>query len=75
MKRIWTFLLFLASTAVFLIACSSNQAPGTAAATEPSTTAATAVSDESTPSTTSDGNLSLIGQTGRAQFLNAYASW
>lgn len=70
MKRIWTFLLFLASTAVFLFACSSQAA-------EPitPTAAATAVPDAPTASPASDSDLSRIGQTGRPQFLNAYASW
>ncbi|MBK8906154.1 MAG: hypothetical protein IPM53_33555 [Anaerolineaceae bacterium] len=86
MKRIWIFWLFWASTAVFLAACSSRapeaipsptQLPATAMATATTMAAATttAVPTEPTTNTTNPNDLDLIGQTGRPQFLNAYASW
>ena len=74
MKRVWTLLFLLVSTAVFLTAC-SNQAPENVAPTMQPTVAATAVPNEPTTSAPAGNDLSLIGQTGRPQFLNAYASW
>lgn len=35
MKRLWTFLLFLCGTAVFLLACTDNQAAEAVVPTEP----------------------------------------
>lgn len=75
MKRIWTFFLFLASTAVFLIACGSSQAPENPTPTAAPAAAATVVPNEPATSAVNPSDLSLIGQTGRPQFLNAYASW
>ncbi|MCA9954792.1 MAG: hypothetical protein KC434_08750 [Anaerolineales bacterium] len=75
MKRVWTLLLLLVGTAVFLTACRSNQAPESVAPTMQPTVAATAVPNELATSAPAGNDLSLIGQTGRPQFLNAYASW
>lgn len=67
MKRIWTFLFLLGCTAVFLIACNSNQAAEAETPVQMQNTA------DRNSTTTID--FSLIGETGRPQFLNAYASW
>jgi hypothetical protein len=72
MKRIWIFLYLLCSAAVFLMACSDNQAAEAVVPTElPNTVAANPTA--TLPITTN--NLSQIGQTGQPQLLNAYASW
>ena len=81
MKRILTLLILFCSTAVFLFGCSGAQGSEEAVA-EPSVedVVETAVEEapeevpvEAEPIDTSD--LTLIGTTGRPQFLNAYASW
>lgn len=75
MKRFWTLLMLLCSTAVFLMACSDNQA---AEAVVPTDAPGTAVGFTPEANQTASGpitDLSLIGQTGRPQLLNAYASW
>ena len=79
MKRIWPIFIFLCSTAVLLAACSGSQVADevilageveTAVDPAPAADEAELVSD---PIDTTD--LTLIGETGRPQFLNAYASW
>lgn len=72
MKRLWTIFFLFCSTAVFLMACSDNQAAEAIVPIE-SPSATTASPTATLPSTTT--NLSQIGQTGQPQLLNAYASW
>ena len=72
MKRIWTLLFLLVSTAVFLAACTDNQAAEAVVPTEPP---GTAVATHTPSPEAAQNDLSLIGQTGRPQLLNAYASW
>lgn len=77
MKRLFYLLLLLLSSAVVLAGCG-----GGAAAPEPEV-AAEPVSEESVVESGDTAvvpehnkyNLSLIGNTGRPQFLNAYATW
>ncbi|MEZ4589558.1 MAG: hypothetical protein R3D55_00215 [Chloroflexota bacterium] len=71
MKRIWTFLLFLITTAVFLTACSDNQAAEAVVPTEPPRPTSEVAPTQPPVS----ASLSQIGQTGQPQLLNAYASW
>lgn len=72
MKRFWTLWILLCSTAVFLTACSTQ----TAEAVVPIAVQNTAVAPTpTTPLPATSSELSLIGQTGRPQLLNAYASW
>ncbi|WP_420631403.1 hypothetical protein [Candidatus Leptofilum sp.] len=77
MKRLWTLLLLLCSTAVFLIACSDNQAAEAVVPTESPETATITVPPTAPPEEVSidTSDLTLIGQTGRPQLLNVYASW
>ncbi|MBK7897458.1 MAG: hypothetical protein IPJ90_21740 [Anaerolineaceae bacterium] len=71
MKRVWTLLLLLCATAVFLTACTNNQAAEAVVPTEPPRPTANVTATE----TVATGSLSQIGQTGQPQLLNAYASW
>ncbi|MCA9919253.1 MAG: hypothetical protein KC445_14940 [Anaerolineales bacterium] len=72
MKRIWTIVLLLCATAVFLLAaCTDNQAAEAVVPTEPPKPTANVTP---TPTAVVLG-LTQIGQTGRPQLLNAYASW
>lgn len=71
MKRMWIFLLLLVNTAVFLMACTDNQAAEAVVPTVPPRPTA-AVTPTPTEVVVS---LSQIGQTGQPQLLNAYANW
>ena len=77
MKRIWTLFILLGTTAVFLAACGGSQIVENVALAEDVATAVdTAVTaDEPVSSPIDTADLMLIGETGRPQFLNAYASW
>lgn len=79
MKRLWTLLILVCSTAVFLVACSDNQAAEAVVPTEPPSEAPTLAPPTSPPpveqASTVSSDLTRIGQTGNPQFLNAYASW
>ncbi|GJM41826.1 MAG: hypothetical protein DHS20C20_21080 [Ardenticatenaceae bacterium] len=78
MKRLLILFLLLGSTAVFFVACSDNQA---AEAVVPTEAASAAPTIPPTPTDLPEeagidtSDLTLIGQTGRPQLLNAYASW
>ena len=80
MKRLFSFCLILLTAVFALSACGGETA--VSVETEPEVSSAveeTVVEeDEGVDVSTSSHdpyNLSLIGNTGRPQFLNAYASW
>ena len=77
MKRISIFFILLWATAVFLAACGSSPGVEEAASAGDLDKAVTSV-----PTATIENldqpdadKLASIGETGRPQFLNAYASW
>ena len=73
MKQIWTLLILLCSTAVLLAACGRSQVIEDVALADVADPAPVVDEPANNPIDTTD--LTLIGRTGRPQFLNAYASW
>lgn len=86
MKRVIGYLLFLLAGALVLMGCGGETAVSTpsptAAPPAPESTATEVAIEEEAAADTAVStsphdptNLTLIGSTGRPQFLNTYASW